>query len=109
MDDYRIKPFTKIIPKMSTYVKSYDGETKSIYFLIEGDELLKNTVIIGRKLAIVLKKEFGSEHNYNKKILKTRIKSYDDETTDYHDSEILLIDFLLKNMKTIIHKCSKKM
>ena len=43
MDDYRIKPFTIIIPKMSTYVKSYDGETKSIYFLIKGDELLKNT------------------------------------------------------------------
>ena len=28
--------------KTSTYVKSYGGETKWMYFLIEDDDLLKN-------------------------------------------------------------------
>ena len=42
-----------MLPKMSTYVKSY-GEIKWMYFLIEDDELLKN--IFGRKPAIALKK-----------------------------------------------------
>ena len=27
--------------KASAYVKSYDGQTKWMYFLIEGDDLLK--------------------------------------------------------------------
>ena len=29
-----------MIPKISVYVKSYDGQTKSMYFLIEDDGLL---------------------------------------------------------------------
>ena len=35
-----------MLPKTSTHVKSYDGQTKQIYFLIEDDELLEkfNTI-----------------------------------------------------------------
>ena len=40
-DDYKIKPFSIIFLKMNTYVKSYDGETIWIYFLIEDDEMFK--------------------------------------------------------------------
>ena len=36
-DDYKIK---LLLPKMSAYVKSYTGQTKWMYFLIEDDELL---------------------------------------------------------------------
>ena len=36
--DYEIKPFSTFLPKFSTYVKRYDGETKWMYFLIEDDE-----------------------------------------------------------------------
>ena len=39
-DDYRIKPISIILPRTSTCVKSYDGETKWMYFSIEDDELL---------------------------------------------------------------------
>ena len=39
MDDYSIKPFTIILSKSSVYVKSYDGRTKWMYFLIEDEEL----------------------------------------------------------------------
>ena len=31
-----------MIPKTSTYVKSYDGEIKWVNFLIKDDDLLKN-------------------------------------------------------------------
>ena len=34
-----------ILPKMSTYIKRYDCETKWMYFLIEDYELLKNNCI----------------------------------------------------------------
>ena len=39
-------PLHKMLPKMSAYVKSYDGQTKWMYFLIEDDELLEkhNTI-----------------------------------------------------------------
>ena len=30
-----------MLPKASAYVKSYDGQTKCLYFLIEDDDLLE--------------------------------------------------------------------
>ena len=56
MDDYKIEPFSIIRPKASPYMKSYGGRTKQMYFLIESDDLLKNIMIFGIKLAIVLKR-----------------------------------------------------
>ena len=52
-DDHKIKPFSIILPKMSTYIKSYDGGIKWMYFLIEDKELFKNITIFGIKLTIV--------------------------------------------------------
>ena len=45
-DDYQVKPLHIMVPKRSTYVKSYDGKTKWMYFLIENDDLLEkyNTI-----------------------------------------------------------------
>ena len=37
---------------------------------------------------MILKKEFDSMSVYNKKFLKTKIKSYGDELTDLYDKEI---------------------
>ena len=39
---YKIKPLHTMLPKISVYVKSYDRETKWMYFLIEYDDLLEN-------------------------------------------------------------------
>ena len=33
-----------MLPKTSAYVKSYDRQTKWIYFLIEDDDLLEKTI-----------------------------------------------------------------
>ena len=37
----KVKPLNIMLPKISAYVKSYDGQTKWIYFSIEDDDLLK--------------------------------------------------------------------
>ena len=38
-NDYKVKPLHIMITKTRTYVKSYDGQTKWMYFLIEDDDL----------------------------------------------------------------------
>ena len=48
----------------------------------------KNAILFGIKQALILKKEFKSESVYNKKFLKTKIKSYGDEVTDFHHKQI---------------------
>ena len=40
-NDSKVKPLHIMLPKTSAYVKSYDGQIKDLYFLIEGDILLE--------------------------------------------------------------------
>ena len=47
-DDYKIKPLYLMLPKMKAYVKSYDGQTKWMYFLIEDDDLLAKENTFGQ-------------------------------------------------------------
>ena len=46
-DDHKVKPLHIMLPKTSAYVKSYDGQTKWMYFFIEDDDLLEkyNTIL----------------------------------------------------------------
>ena len=41
-DDWKFNLFHVMLPKRTTYVKCYDGQTKFMYFLIEDDVLLEN-------------------------------------------------------------------
>ena len=41
-DDYKIKPLHLMLPKTSTYLKSYDRETRRMNFFIKDASLLKN-------------------------------------------------------------------
>ena len=91
-----------MLPKTSTYVKSYDGQTKWLYFLIEDDD--KVSVDIKKNLIVSLSitKHFG--------------KSYGDEVR-FYDKEVSVIDFhhtclaesawilLSEKMNIIIRKC----
>ena len=45
-NDHKVKPFHIMLPKTSAHVKSRDGQTKWMYFLIEGNDLLEkyNTI-----------------------------------------------------------------
>ena len=68
-DGYEVKPLHIMLSKTSVYVKSYDGQTKWLYFLIEGDYLLEKYNAIWDKVSTGIKKEFDSKPVYNKKIL----------------------------------------
>ena len=66
----------------------------------------------------ILKKELDWKPIYNKKFLKTKIRSYGDEAADFHDKELpkvgsncscLAVMFCCyKKMKTVILKCFLK-
>ena len=45
-NNHEVKSLHIMLPKASTYVKSYDGQTKWIYFLLEIDDLFEkyNTI-----------------------------------------------------------------
>ena len=81
-----------MLPKISAYVKIYDQQTKSMNFLIKDDELLEKYNTIWDKVSAIIKKEFDSECVYNKEFLKTKIKSHDDEVTDFYDKKIPQVD-----------------
>ena len=97
-----------MVPKTSTYVKSYDGKNKWMNFLIKDDELLKKYNDTWNKVSNSIKKEHHCESIFNKKFLKIEISSYGDEATDFHTREIpeagsnyicwsvILIDSVLK-------------
>ena len=56
-------------------------------FFVEDEELLRYTNT-WNKVSNSMQKEFYSEPIYNKKILKTEIKSSSYDTTDFHDKEM---------------------
>ena len=90
--DYKVQPLHAMLPKSSTYVKSCDGQTKWMYFLIEDDDLLNNIIdllnIVWNKISASIKKEFDSKSLYNKTIFEKPQKSYVDEATYSHSKEI---------------------
>ena len=87
-DDHKIKQLRTMLPKTSAYVKSYDEETKWMHFSIKHDELLVKYNGIWNRFSNSINKELDCEPIYNKKFLKSKIRSYDHEATDFHDHEI---------------------
>ena len=81
-----------MLPKTTAYVKSYDGQTKWMYFLIEDDDLLQKYNTVWDKVSADIKKEFDSEPICNKEFLKTKIKSHGYEVTDFYDKNIPKVD-----------------
>ena len=91
-NDDKVKPVLIMLPKTSAYVKSYDRQTKWMYFLIENDDLLEKYNTIWDKVSADIKKEFDSEPVYNKRFLKTKIKSHGNEVTDFYHKQITKVD-----------------
>ena len=91
-NNHKGKSLHIILPKTSAYVKGYDEQTRWMYFLIEDDDLLEKYNTIWDKVSANIKKEFDSQPVYEINILKTKIKSYDDEVTDFSDKEIPKVD-----------------
>ena len=55
-NDYKVKPLQIILPKTSTYVKIYDGQSKLMNFLIGNDDLLEKYNTIWDKANTYIKK-----------------------------------------------------
>ena len=89
----------------------YYGETNWIYFLIEDGDLLKNIMIFRITFVIVWKENLIVNLSTIKRFLKTKIKYYGVNATDFRDKEIpkvrsnyaclavISIDFVLKKDK----------
>ena len=75
-----------MLPKTSAYVKSFDGQTKWMYFLIGDDGLLEKHDFISDKVDTDIKKD--SEPVYNKRFLKAKIKSYVNEAIGFYDKQM---------------------
>ena len=88
----KVKPVNIMLPKTSAYVKSYEGQTEWMYFLIEDDDLLEKYNTIWDKVSAHIKKEFDTEPVYDKNYLKTKIKSHGEEVTDFYDKKIPKLD-----------------
>ena len=54
----------------------YNGQTKSMYFLTEDDDLLEKHNSIWNKVSVDIKKEFDSKPAYNKNFLSMSIIKY---------------------------------
>ena len=74
--------------KTSACVKSYVGQTKWMYFLIEEDDLFGKCNTFWGKVRADVKKEFDNEPVYNNFFKKIKMKSHGDEVTGYYDKEI---------------------
>ena len=81
-----------MLPKTSAYVKSYDGQTKWMYLLIEYGDFLEKYNTIWDKVSADIKKESDSKPVYNKNFLKTKIKFHGNEVTDFYDKKIHRVD-----------------
>ena len=55
-DTHKIEPVRIILPKTSSYIKCYDGETKQMYFFNENGKLLETYNDIWNKVSNSIKK-----------------------------------------------------
>ena len=82
------------IDKVLVSYKISFGEKSHKYFIgylyndYKGDELSEQNITIWDKVSPNIKKQFDSEPVYNKKFLKTKMKSHGDEFTDFYDKKL---------------------
>ena len=55
-NDHKVRPLSIMLPETRAYVKSYDGQTKWMYVLIEDDNLLEKYNTIRDKFSADIKK-----------------------------------------------------
>ena len=74
-----------MLPKAKAYVKSYDGQTKWMYFLIEDDNLLEKYNTIWDKVSADLKKNLIASLSIK---VFWKKKPYGDEVKHFYGKEI---------------------
>ena len=73
---------------MIAYRRDFDN-TKCISFLIKDEKLLEKYNEIWKNVSSIIKKEFDNKPVYNKRYIKTKIKSYNGKmNTNFRNNEI---------------------
>ena len=65
-----------MLPKTSTFVKYYDGQTKWKYFLIEDDDLLKKYNTIWDKGRLILKENLKASPPTMKNVIIMKLQIF---------------------------------
>ena len=81
----KLKPLHIMLPKTRAYVKSYDEKLNECIFWLKMISYWKNVIVFWINSELILKNNFIANSPPIKKFLKTKIKSYGDEATDFHD------------------------
>ena len=63
-----------MLPKTNAYVKSHDGKTKWMYFLVEYGDLLEKYNTISDKVSVDIKEDFERKPVYDKKCFENQNK-----------------------------------
>ena len=80
-----------MLPKTGAYAKSYDGQTKWIFLLIEDDDLLEkySIILFGIKSVLIPGQNFTENLSIVNFFWKPKKKkSQGDEVTDFYDKKI---------------------
>ena len=96
-----------MLPKTSAYVKSYDGQTKWMCFLIVHDDLLKNVKLFGIKSALISKKNLILSLPTNR-IFNKQNKSHGNDVTDFYNKEIPKVDSIHAPSSNQLRLCSQE-
>ena len=79
-----IRPIRIFLPQMTGYVKYFD-DNKTMYFLANDKEFLKDYTKVWEKIRGLIGKTFDSEPVYGDKYIKTNIKLYNNDIrTNFH-------------------------
>ena len=78
-----IRPMRIFLPQMIGYVKCFD-DNKTMSFIADDKELLKEYTKVWEKIRDLIGKEFDVEPAYDDKYIKTKIKSYNNDRTNFH-------------------------
>ena len=79
-----IRPLRILLPQMNDYVKYFD-DNKTMSFVADDKELLKQYTKVWEKIKDLIGKKFDAEPVYGDKYLKTKIKSYNNDIrTNFH-------------------------
>ena len=74
---------------MSGYIKYFDENGKNMSFLTENDKSLSKYNEIWNKIKKTLNIKFHSEHFYDEKYIKTKVKAFNEVVnTVFSDNEI---------------------
>ena len=60
-----------------------------MHFFIEDDDLVEKYNTIWDKVSADIKRKFDGKSVYNKSYLKSKIKSHDNEVTEFYDKKFL--------------------